>query len=183
MVKVEISLEAFQPTTSNILIVHKFQPPLHSVFPWNSGGIKLDYMSLAPTNTVKPQEIMHVFLGGFSLSLYLLDPSVFTSRIKQWHFATVTDRGCLQSRCLKPVCGSYRRSHAVAGISLSMHVSLPLRARQQNSWAEARLHFFFFAFFWGLTSHLKSRSVPAVVLRNIARISSHPGKWCMSTCF
>lgn len=31
-------------------------------------GIKLDYMSLAPMVTVKPQEIMHVFLWGFSLS-------------------------------------------------------------------------------------------------------------------
>ena len=74
MVKVEISLETFQPTTSNILIVRKFQPLLHSagVVPWTSEGIKVDYMSLVPMNTVKHQEIMHVFLGGFSLSLYLL---------------------------------------------------------------------------------------------------------------
>lgn len=40
MVKVEISLEAFQPTTSTI-IVHKFQLPLHSAgaIPWTLGEL------------------------------------------------------------------------------------------------------------------------------------------------
>lgn len=63
MVKVEISVIAFQPTISNVLIVHKFQFPLHSagVFLWTSGGTKLDYLSLVTTNTVKSQDIMHFF--------------------------------------------------------------------------------------------------------------------------
>lgn len=64
MVKVEISLEAFQPTIINVLIIHKFQLPLHSVgaIPWPSGGIKLDYMNIVPTIMIKPHEIMPVFL-------------------------------------------------------------------------------------------------------------------------
>lgn len=83
MVTVEISLEAFQPTTSNILIVHKFEPPLHSagVFPWTSRVIKLDYMSLVPMSTVKHQDTMHVFLGGFSRSLYIPILQVFTFHV------------------------------------------------------------------------------------------------------
>lgn len=63
MVKMEISIIAFQPTISNALTVHKFQSPLCSagVFLWTSGGTEVDYISLVTTNTVKSQEIMHFF--------------------------------------------------------------------------------------------------------------------------
>lgn len=62
MVKVEISLEAFQPTIINIFI----QISTPSALSWSHSmafrGIKLDYMNLVPTITIKPHEIMPVFL-------------------------------------------------------------------------------------------------------------------------
>lgn len=83
MVQVEISTVALQPTISNALTVHKFQSPLCSagVFPWTSGGIEVDYMSLVKTNFVKSQEVMHFFLECFCVSLYLLISQFFLCRV------------------------------------------------------------------------------------------------------
>lgn len=83
MVKVEISIVAFQQTITNVLTAHKFQFPLCSAggFPWTSGGTEVDYMSLVTTNSAKSQEVMHFFLEGFCLSLYLLISQFFIYHI------------------------------------------------------------------------------------------------------